>query len=173
MEMIKRLFIKCDKSNVESVLRSIAEIVGGRYVIADREGSIYASIEKNGVNLINIRITDDISELILNTALVNVATILRILDLGNIAKVINRLKVLPSAIAIAKIMPSQSLHLILQGRVGGEVFPNIKVVVRKGYYEVSASYCRITKEENTCELLHELLKVVKELWTLLFEDTKG
>ena len=160
----------CDRNAVEAVLRVIAEGVGGQYSIVEKEEGIYAGIDKEGINLIMIRVTKDISELVLNTRSNDAIRVLRILRLLNIAEVISKLKVLPTLIALSRIEPSKSLHLVLLGRAGGEILPNIKVAVRGGYYEASASYCRISNEENTCELLHELLTITKNLWSILFKE---
>ncbi len=167
--MIEELFTECDAGCVESIIKFLAGSIGGKPNITVREGVIHASIEEGGVNILDIRLTNEICELILLATQDKVISVLRILGLKELAEFISKLKVLPSIIAISRITISKSLYIILQGRMGSEAFPNIKVVVRENYHEVSSSFCRITPEENTCEHLHNLLEIAKDLWRRIFK----
>ena len=167
--MIEKLFTECDKSCVESITRSLAGNIGGKLNITVREGAVYASIVEGGIDLVNIRLTSEISELILTAIPDKVIPALEFLGLKKLAGFISKLKVLPSIIAISRVGASRSLYIILQGRIGSEAFPNIKVVVRENYYEASASFCRITPEEDTCEFLRNLLKIAGDLWVKIFK----
>ncbi|RLG78279.1 MAG: hypothetical protein DRO14_01075 [Thermoprotei archaeon] len=170
--MIERLFTECNKSCVEGIIESLAGSIGGKPSIAVREGAIYANIAEDRIDLVSIRLTSDISELMLSVIPDKAIPALEILGLKKVAELINRLKVLPSVIAISRIRTSRSLYIILQGRTGSEAFPNIKVVIRENYHEASASFCRITPEENTCEFLYSLLKIARDLWAKIFKDIK-
>ncbi|MCD6428998.1 MAG: hypothetical protein J7L12_05245 [Desulfurococcales archaeon] len=167
--MIEKLFTECDKSCVESIARFLASKIGGRPNITVREGAVYASITEGGIDLANIRLTNEVGELILPVILDKVIPALEILGLKKLAEFINKLKVLPSIITISVIGASRSLYIILQGRVGSEAFPNIKIVIRENYSEASASYCRITPEEDTCGLLRSILEIARDLWVKIFK----
>ncbi len=167
--MIEKLFTECDKSCVESIAKFLAGNIGGKPNITVRGDAVYVNIADGDIDLINIRVSNEISELILPVIPDKVIPALEILGLKKLAEFISKLKVLPSIIAISRVGASRALYIILQGRIGSEVFPNIKVIIRENYSEASASYCRITPEEDTCELLRSLLKIAKDIWVKIFK----
>jgi hypothetical protein len=42
------------------------------------------------------------------------------------------------------------------------------VLMRADTYEATATYCRVSKDENTCDLLAKLLEYSEKLWAEFF-----
>ena len=104
---------------------------------------------------------------IINTKLLNFLVDTGFTDLVRIL-LKGYLKSIPKSISISKVNTSKSLYILIEGYEAPTAIPTIRVIYRKDFAEATASFCRVSRDENTCLLLYELLRFAKKLWNECF-----
>lgn len=165
--LMERSFV--DKEEASTLINKYASILGGKAEVIEAEGNVYARVEREGLLLLDFRFSTHVVELYVKVLDRKSLSILEDLGFKDLYQVLREAKGVPSDIVISKVLPSMSLYILINGRdISGAVFPSIKVIIRRDYYEISSSYCRVSSDEDTCDMLAKLRELSFKLWRDLF-----
>jgi len=153
---------------LRGVIESVARKVGAKASFSKVKGTYFASVDSQEGHLLDLRITEHVCEFYMECSNVNFMEILNLVGFNDLHDVLTKYEALPARIVILKSVASRSLYILLEGREGIPSLPNIRVIIKENERSATSSYCRISKEENICDLLNDLIDLGKKLWNEFF-----
>lgn len=144
-------------------LKGIAEVK----VIAE---DIHGSLRVGDEVICSVKISRDLCEYYLKIRDVNYLDLLSKSGFKELRDIIVSYSTsFPSEVVVSKVMPSRAIYILMSSREVPKAFPSIRIIYREGFYEASSSYCRLSSDEDTCNLLMELLNLAKKYWIEMFK----
>ncbi len=153
---------KLSRDTMLRIQNKIKSLMGGTasLKLVERKGLKGIKAKIDDVLVFDLRVTNELSELYLRVDMLGVES-LKVLGLEELAKIFEEHGLTPTHLAITRSLISGVTHLIIGG--DSRATPNIRIMVKGEDYDVLSSYCRISRVENTCDLLRSLLGYVIEL----------
>ncbi len=173
--MIRRVLAEglTEESKLKDVIELVARKVGAKASFSKTGDTYFASVDSQEKHLLDLRITKHVCEFYLECVSTVFLEVLNLVGFNDLYDVLTKHDALPTRVVISKSMASRSLYIILEGREGIPSLPNIRVTIREDEESATSSYCRISREENTCTLLNDLINLGKKLWKEFFGVPRG
>ncbi len=162
-----------EESKLKDIVELVARKVGAKALFSKTGDAYFVSVDSSGKHLLDLRITKHVCEFYLECVNADFLEVLNLIGFNDLYDVLTRHNALPTRVVISKSIASRSLYILLEGREGIPSLPNIRVTIREGEESATSSYCRISREENTCTLLNDLVNLGKKLWKEFFGVPQG
>ncbi len=168
--MIRRVLAEglTEESRLKDVIELVARKMGAEASFSRTDDAYFACVDFQGKHLLDLRITKHICEFYLECVNTEFLDILNLVGFNDLYDVLTKHDALPTKVVISKSMASRSLYILLEGRKSIPSLPNIRVTIKEGEESATSSYCRISREENTCTLLNDLINLGRKLWSEFF-----
>jgi len=159
------------EDRLENFIEALAREIGAKASFSKGADVYSVSLDSQGKHLLDLRITRHTREFYLECHDADILKVLNLVGFNDVYEVLTKYDALPTKVVISKSIASRSLYILLEGREGIPSLPNIRVTIRENEENAASSYCRISRDENTCALLSELISLGRELWKEFFEAT--
>ncbi len=168
--MLRRVLAEglTEESKLKDVIELVARKVGAKASFSKTGDTYFVSVDSQGKHLLDLRITKHVCEFYLECINADFLKVLNLVGFNDFYNVLAKHGALPTRVVISKSIASRSLYILLGGREGIPSLPNIRVTIRENEGSATSSYCRISREENTCILLNDLINLGKKLWKEFF-----
>ncbi|RLG89026.1 MAG: hypothetical protein DRO18_00255 [Thermoprotei archaeon] len=164
---------RADEGVINSILLKVNNYFRGNVEIKRLDDGVKGTITVGNVKVFILKVLNkgNLCECYLGIRSKEDLEILKLCGLSELFKVISEYTSYPTAIIISCVRLSRSLYLLITGRELPRAFPHIKVVYRDNVHEISSTFCRIAVDEDTCSLLKNLVKVIKNYFEFVFSST--
>ncbi len=156
------------EDKLENIIKTLAKEIGAKVSFSKNDDVYLVSLDFQQKHLLDLRITRHTHEFCLECSDVNLLKVLNLVGFNDLYEILTKHDALPMKVVISKSIASRSLYILLAGREGIPSLPNIRVAIREAEESATSSYCRISRDENTCALLSDLISLGRELWKEFF-----
>lgn len=173
--MIRRVLVEglTEESKLKDVIELVARKVGAKSSFSKTGDAYFVSVDSQGRHLLDLRITKHVCEFYLECVNADFLEVLNLVGFNDLYDVLTKHDALPTRVVISKSIASRSLYILLEGREGVPSLPNVRVTIKEDGESATSSYCRISREENTCTLLNDLINLGRKLWKEFFGAPQG
>ena len=168
--MIREILGSCfaNKDELNNILNNVNKELRGNIEVIESEDGIYGRISIDEDLIYDVRIGKNVCEFYVKIRSSNDLELVSNSGFNEVVKAISSAASYPSEVIISKVLPSMSMYILLSGRDLPKAFPSIRITYRKSFYEASASFCRVSVDEDLCKVLNALLKVAEKYWNEMF-----